>query len=165
MESSARTCRQTKDMEYVRSFIAHPKVYPEVTDDFAPPIEEFMPSEAGIYLILRERSETAREDLGIVALAPWSQVCWELHSALKPSTWWKGKARKATLAAIEWVWKNSECQRIVACVPVLNHRTRLKFPLRLGMVEFGRNKNSFMKGGKLRDQVLFGISRPKVGKP
>jgi hypothetical protein len=29
------------------------------------------------------------------------------------------------------------------------------------MVEFGVNEASLMKGGKLHDQVLYGISKPK----
>jgi RimJ/RimL family protein N-acetyltransferase len=154
------TFERTRDMDVVREIITHPRIWPNVIDDFSPPREEFQPiaSESILYILPKEDERV----LGVICFAMLSHIVFEIHPVLLPETWWEfGKAKEATLGAMDWIWKNTDCQRIVGYVPLLRHRTKLRFPPKLGMVQYGVNPKSFLKGGVLVDQVMFGLSRPE----
>ena len=154
------TFERTHDLEIVGSIITHPRIWPNVIDDFSPPREEFQPSpsEAIYYVLPKEDGRV----LGAICFAMLSNVVYEIHPVLLPETWWAlGKAKEATLGAMNWIWENTKCQRIVGYVPLLSHRTKLRFPPKLGMAQYGVNPKSFLKNGALVDQVMFGVSRPE----
>jgi hypothetical protein len=59
-----------------------------------------------------------------------------------------------------WAWANIQnCRRIVGSVPVTN-RLACQFAERAGFAVYGVNLKSYMKGGRLLDQILFGVSAP-----
>jgi RimJ/RimL family protein N-acetyltransferase len=89
-----------------------------------------------------------------------SPVLWEIHVNFLAPCWWAMKAQPAFVAAIQWAWDNSGCQRIVAAVADSPHRTNLKLPATVGMARYGRNPKCIQRNGQLLDQYLFGISRP-----
>jgi RimJ/RimL family protein N-acetyltransferase len=60
--------------------------------------------------------------------------------------------------AIEWTWSNTEKRRIWGAISADNVRA-IRYAKLCGMKVFGRNEKSFMKNGKLTDQVLLGVSR------
>jgi hypothetical protein len=59
----------------------------------------------------------------------------------------------------EWIWHNTPCRRLITNVPADN-RLAFQFALSAGMEPYGKNEDSFLKGGKLLDQICLGISRP-----
>jgi hypothetical protein len=61
--------------------------------------------------------------------------------------------------ALEWIWRNTPCRRIVTNVPEDN-RLAYRFALSAGMIGYGLNRASFQRGGRLLDQHCLGISRP-----
>jgi hypothetical protein len=153
------TCLRTRNLDLVRSIVTHPKIWPNVIDDYSPPQEAWVPnpSESVCYVLVLDGNEA----LGVVAFLSLSHIIFEIHPLFFPETWWSNRAKAAALASIDWIWKNTDCQRIVGNVPLLKHRTKLRFPAELGMVQHGINVKSFMKNGQLVDQVEFGISRPQ----
>jgi RimJ/RimL family protein N-acetyltransferase len=87
---------------------------------------------------------------------PRNAVCFEVHLGFLPSGW--GLAEKTAKLAIGWIFSNTRCQRVFASIPEYNRLT-LRLAKSAGMEEFGVNKASFLKDGKLRDQILMGLSK------
>ena len=154
------TFTRTTDYSVIRSIITHPKVYPNVSDDFSPKREDFVPIEhPGIWYVLVSDGE---ELLGVFTFIPQNAVCWEVHTCLLPNAWGE-RAKDAGRGVIQWIWDNTPCLRIVTNVPRYN-RLALGFALQSGLKQFGNNSRSYMKKGKLHDQILLGISRASENK-
>lgn len=152
------TIAETRDFVLIKSICADPEIYAAASADGAPPAENFAPCELeGIrYVAVRRDAET----VGIWMLVPHSTVCWEIHTALLKTI----RGKDAVLAAElmkQWVWSSTTCLRLITNVPAFNRRT-IVFCHMVGMEPFGNNGKSFMKDGKLHDQLMFGLSKPGV---
>jgi len=86
-------------------------------------------------------------------------ICWEVHTCLLPCAWGE-RAYIAARALPEWIWRHTPCRRIVTNVPSSN-RLALRFALRAGMTIYGCNKASYLKNGRLCDQLCLGLSKPE----
>lgn len=150
---------RTFDFRLVKSIITLPPIWKDIVDDFSPAPADYYPIESeGIwYILVRD----AGEIIGLFVFEMRSHIVFEIHGLVLPGPWASGKATQAALGAIEWIWRHSSCRRIVAHVPVFAHRTRLRFPPKLGMTWFGTDAESFQRDGKLWDRACFGISKPK----
>jgi RimJ/RimL family protein N-acetyltransferase len=148
------TVARTFDMELVRGIITADEVYRHVSDDGSPSAAEYRPPEnpAVIYLSVEENE---RID-GVFVLMPQNVATVEVHTCFRRELW--GNSVPATLAGIQWVWGNTPFRRIVTNVPIQN-RLAAKLARCSGMELFGLNRASFLKGGRLFDQLMFGISR------
>lgn len=142
------------DSALVRHIITHPDIWRHVTDDSAPSAECYQPPDPTLvhYLIVRDGDEI----LGLFMLHALNSVCWEIHTCLLPWAW-GSRAMEAGCLVSEWVFEHTGCRRIVTNVPVYN-RLALAYAKRAGLVEYGCNPASFLKDGKLHDQILLGIS-------
>lgn len=149
------TFERTRDYALVGEIMRHPRLYDAGADDFAPAREAFQPREdEAIWYVL---AKSAGELLGLFAIAPQNAVCWEIHTRLLPSTW--GKVAGETAAAvIPWVWANTPARRLVTICPGYN-RLAVRFAKRAGLEVYGVNFASWLKNGRLWDQVLLGISK------
>ncbi len=147
----------TRDLDLVKSIMTHVKVWEYISDDGSPPPQEFNPCDSPhvLYLLCYD---------GDILLGMWmfSQVNYvtvEVHTCLLPQHGFH-RSREAAKLAAQWIWDNTQCQRIITNVPRKNRIAR-KFAEAAGLVQFGLNPSSFMKDGMLQDQILLGISRPQ----
>lgn len=135
--------------------MSHPDLYDKGADDFQPAREDFQPrTDAAIWYV------TVHDDgelLGLFALAPQNEICWEIHTRLLPHAWGP-RALEALKTVIEWTWRETPARRIVTTVPAYN-RLAHQFGLRAGFRAYGRNPASWQKHGELYDQILLGISK------
>lgn len=150
------TFERTFDMQLAREVITHPKVWPWISDDGSPARESFVPENhpGNLYLLCFD-GETL---LGLWLFVKRNAVTVEVHTCLLPHHGFH-RGRVAARQAAEWIWANTDVQRIITSVPE-TLRIALRFAQAAGMVEFGRNLKSFLKNGRLWDEVLLGISRP-----
>lgn len=148
---------RTADFDLIRRIITHPEVYRFLVDDFSPEPEDWQPlaSDAVWYIVAREESE----DLGIFILLPERPIYAKMHVCFLPKAW-GDRAGFAAKGIIPWIWQSTEFHRLVGEIPKYNERA-LRFAVLMGAKEIGVNQESFLKDGKLHDQVLFGLSRPK----
>jgi RimJ/RimL family protein N-acetyltransferase len=148
------TFERTKDYALVRQIMVHPKIWPHISDDLAPPASEFQPqrTDAIWYVLAVDECKV----LGMFAFVPQNGVCWDVHTCLLPRAW-GGPALDAARAVAPWIWANTDCRRIITTVPAYN-RLALRLARAAGMREFGVNHRSYLKYGKLHDQVLLGLS-------
>ena len=149
---------RSTDYALIRGIMTHPRVYPHLTDDGSPAAADFEPieSEALYYLVAWDGNEL----LGLWLFVPLNAVCWEVHTALLPHAW-GDRARRAAVVMLQWIWGNTPCRRIVTHVPADN-RLAYDFALAAGMQVFGIDEQSFLKGGRLLDQICLGINRPSI---
>lgn len=145
-------------MELVKEVICHPDVYRHVADDFSPTPDDWAPikDEQIHYLKATENDKL----LGIFVFIPQNTICWEIHPCVLKCAW-GDKAYEAVREAVKWIFKNTNCLKIVATIPCY-----ASFPLRLaqkaGFIKYGVNADSHMRHGILHNQFLYGISRAEV---
>lgn len=147
---------RTFDMTLVREIMTHPKVYPFITDDFSPPVEQFAPLDHPLFWYML--AFDGEELLGMW-LFEQRGVAFQVHTCLLPGYRFQ-RGRQAAREMAEWIWTNSGCQRIWTAVP-RNNRIAVEFARAAGMTQFGVNERSFLKNGILQDQILLGMSRPE----
>jgi RimJ/RimL family protein N-acetyltransferase len=147
---------QARDMEIVRQIVTTPAIFSAASDDGCAPREEFRPPSHCAYAIARAKDGLL---LGCYGLEPRNSVLIEIHTCLLPAAW--GRSVEISTAFLDWLWANSNCMRITTRVPTFN-RLALRLAKSCGMLEFGRDVKSFQKRGMLHDEILLGISRPRV---
>ena len=146
--------KRSFDYPLINSIIKDPNIYPNIIDDYSPPSYEFnTPESNSIYYILLTEGESL---LGLIIFNPQSTILYEFHLCLLPIA--KGKGKICIKEAIVWIWLNTFAIRITISIPITN-KVALKVIKQVGLKEYGINEKSFMKGGILRDQVLFGVSK------
>ena len=149
---------RSTDVSEIKRILAHPRVYKFLHDDFAPAREEWQPIDhtSVIYLACRDEDGAV---IGIYVLNIHSHTVVEIHEGFLPSAW-GAKARRAAIELREWLWKETQFQRIIGKIVASNH-TAIEYAKSAGMEIFGVDRKSFLRGGKLQDQVYVGISRPE----
>lgn len=157
LEATEVRIERTRDIALIRSIITHPKVYPHVADDSAPPPESFDPSEAvahpNVYFLLARGSEL----LGLFMVHQQNGVMYEVHTCLLP--WAYGEtATKAGKALISWVFENTPCEKLITFVPQGNSLA-YHYARRCGLKLEGIVTKSYKKNGRLLDQRLLGVEK------
>jgi RimJ/RimL family protein N-acetyltransferase len=141
------------DEELIRATVTHPKIYPFVIDDGSPSAADYKPPMEGVIYVGAWDSDY----LGLFCLWPQNSVTVECHLCLLPKA--RGpKALEAVQRLVQWVWENTGFLRITGSVPSFNRKV-LALAKRAGFEEFGRNSQSFLRWGKLHDQILMGVSK------
>lgn len=88
---------------------------------------------------------------------PMVSVTYDSHVAVLPKS--RGpQAVESGKQAIEWMWDNSPARKIVANVPE-NRDDVVRYVLRVGFKKEGTMTEAFLKDGKLRDLIMFGINK------
>jgi RimJ/RimL family protein N-acetyltransferase len=161
------TFERSADFNLIHFILTHKRVYPHISDDHSPPAEEYQPIEhpAVWYVIAQDvdpklsqdvDSDEGPDTLGLWMFHPLNGICWEVHTALLPCAW-GDVGLEAARQLPAWIWENTPCRRIVTNVPATN-RLALHFAINAGMRVFGVNPASWLKDGKLCDQICLGIS-------
>lgn len=151
---------RTFDMELVKAVLTHPAIYPHITDDGCPPIDEFEPADHPSFyrLAVYDGEDVA----GLFLFHPANMVCYEGHICLLPAHQ-GGDTRAAAKSALAWMFENTPCQKIMARVPAKNLPARRAVE-RAGMLEEGKLRKSLLKDGVLQDQILYGVEKGETWK-
>ena len=143
-----------QDFKVIRAVLTAPRNWRMSTDDGAPDPSSFQPNEhPDIWYLKASHLEIP---FFLFTFIPQNAVCFEVHIA--STIHGIGESREASRAAFDWMFQNSPARRIVASIPDDNSLV-LKLARDVGMEQYGVNRASFLRGGELRDQVLFGISK------
>jgi hypothetical protein len=149
---------RTHNIDLIRKIVSHPRALPSVSDDASPLPENWTPdTEKDIYLLARDSHGAL---LGLFGLNKQNSVCYHWHVVMLPAGYGES-GRLAAKEFFDWVWKHTECIRLVGEVPKFNHLA-FWFALRVGMKIFAVNPSSYLRFGKLHDMILFGMSRPGI---
>lgn len=140
---------RVSDAGLIRSVMAHPDIWPHIGDDYSGQAEDWMPviHDSIVYLMPDDRG-------ACFMLHPHSVTLWEVHSAVLPA--FRGHSVGYTKAIVKWLSENTQCRHLMTLIPQGNFRAR-RLAEAAGMVQEGLFPRSFMKGGELIDQAVFGM--------
>lgn len=146
--------QRTRDLALVAAIMRHPRLYPHLSSDFAPPAEQFWPNPSPEmhYMIAYDG-----EALGLYTAHPiMSPITWEVHHAILPAHW--RRTHEIAAAFETWLWSETPCQTAVGFTPTCNRlavRYAEKHMERSGVIPKG-----YLKAGKLHDIVIFIKNKP-----
>ncbi len=147
---------ETLDADAIKRIVTDPAVYPMVTEDDSPSIEEYEPPMADCVTYLLVEDDGMQ---GVFALIKKSSAVVELHTCLLPCC--RGKrALEAVKLMIDHVWANTKFTRIVTAVAEFN-KPAILFALKSGFERYGLNPKSYVKHDALWDTVMLGLTRPE----
>jgi RimJ/RimL family protein N-acetyltransferase len=149
---------RTWDVDFVYSVMTHPRIWPSISDDYAPAPHDFRPNMHALIYYLAPEHEGQR--VGVFMYHPHSTILFEVHTCVLPQYWGK-PAVAAARAGLVWMIENTACRKVITHVPETNSRA-LRFAVRVGMIEEGKNRASYAKDGALIDQHLLGITREEI---
>jgi RimJ/RimL family protein N-acetyltransferase len=138
--------------------MVHPKVWPHISDDGSPPVDKFWPpvGEPIVYLAAFEGTELG----GVWIYHPHNLATYEVHTCCLPE-WWGPRALEAARRTLIWITEHTPCRKVITHVPVTN-RAAYRFACKVGMIDEGLNRASFLKNGVLIDQHLLGITEDEI---
>ncbi|WP_313632566.1 GNAT family N-acetyltransferase [Massilia timonae] len=138
-------------MQLVAEILSHPAIWPHIHEDGT---DEAAPHDLdGFHWLLVSDGAPA----GVFLAHPRSAACYEVHTCLLPRIWGAGAARAAQLL-LEHLFQVVGCEKVVTNVPTYN-RPALRFAKASGMQVEGNNRSSFLRNGRLEDQIMLGITR------
>ena len=140
------------DKEWINKIFHADGVFDYISDDFSEKNDI-----AGVFL---EHGIILNPEPGVVfTLHKVNSITREIHVAATPES--RGKrAISAGKKVLKWIFENTDCLKLISFIPTANRHTIL-YALKNGFIKEGINEKSLMKGGKLIDQVLVGLTREK----
>jgi len=143
---------RTFDKDIIDSVLKHPAIKSFIEDDQCQDIE--YPLIDPIYYLAAWEDDTIA---GMFVIFGINGVTADAHSSVLPGFYGE-KAREAGRAAINWVFTNTDFLKINGSTPVCNPRA-IRYAEDIGFSREGLNKKSYMRHGKLYDQIYFGVER------
>lgn len=140
---------RTRDMALVASILAHPAIWPHISDDGC--TEPDPQDNDALHWMLVSDGEPA----GVFMLHQHNAACWEVHTCLLPRAWGQPAAQAAQLL-LAYAF-GIGARKVITHVPSYN-RLALRFAKAAGMTQEGVNRASFAKNGELLDQIMLGIT-------
>lgn len=107
-----------------------------------------------LYYLLAIEGE---EILGLIVFHQQNPGCYQGHVNYRPM-YWGHKLEKYTKEAIEWMFVNTDCEKIFAFVPDRYPEVK-KHSIAAGMKVEGTLEQSYRVGEKVYSQSLMGISK------
>ncbi|MDH3981272.1 MAG: GNAT family N-acetyltransferase [Kiritimatiellaceae bacterium] len=147
------------DYDLIERIMAHPAIYPDITDDGSPEPEDFnAASGENIYYLIVRRDDN--EAVGLFFVHPHNAILYEIHTCLLPTC--RGEcADKAAQLVLDWIFEHITCEKLITHVPAFN-KPAYSYAKRAGLVKEGVNRSSFLKDGQLYDLLLMGITRGEL---
>jgi RimJ/RimL family protein N-acetyltransferase len=154
LPAKAITVERTFDFALVKSYITHPRVYGHVSDDSCVPADRFEPCQldAVIYALIKFDGEP----VGVFMFVTENAVTAQVHTCLSPDAW--GRSAEAARAAAAWLFASTQFLRINTQIPVCNKLAE-RLAQKAGMTQYGLCPKSFLKGGRVWDIALYGMSK------
>ena len=138
---------RTEDVDFIRSVITHPRIWPWVSEDGQQP-EDYEPLIHPLVHYLRSGDD------GVVEFRAMGVAIYQGHVAMLPGVRSDDFAR----AAVQWMWDNTSAQKLYCQVPARN-RHAVAYVRRAGFAPEGRLTDAYLKNGKLHDLIVMGVSK------
>lgn len=150
------TISRSRDYSLLWRIATSPRIYRMTSDDRSPaPLRwRIQEREDCIYLL----AKAGNQILGFCAFYPVNGATYETHVCFLEEAYGQ-KALAAFKTMLWWIWENTRAARIVGSVPDFNELA-IAFAKRAGFEVYGVNHKSFLKDGRLRNQICMGISKP-----
>ena len=151
------TIEKTEDMDIVKQIMTHPKIYPNISDDYSVSADKFVPPEnKNIWYLLVKNDGVS---VGLFLGVPKNSVCMEVHHYLLPELWGK-QTLKAAQMALNYLWEHSMCQCVIGFTPLYN-KLAVRYAIGVGFTLLGNLPSSYLKNNELWAQAIFYMERPE----
>lgn len=144
--------RVTDDLDLATQLMTHPAIWPDLTNDDAPSLDEFRAPGCFLYLVALDP-----EPIGLFGLRALDTETVSMHVAILPSHRGAGTNR-AVHMALSWIWANSAAERVVVRFEEWNVKARAAAK-RAGFRECGREIGAVRKRGRLVDLIEMEMRR------
>jgi len=146
--------KRTFDAELVRSIIGNKELHKRAGKHI--PVEAYDPeTQKEMYYLSVEKEG---EVIGVIIFHIFNHaICYQGHVNYLPEHWGSGLA-KYTREAIQWMFDNTECLKVIALAPD-SYPEVLKHAGKSGLVTEGYLRKSIMVNGKLDGQTILGIEK------
>jgi hypothetical protein len=145
--------RRTFNAQIINSILNDPKVRRWIGDDSTKGREVNYPiNDQIIYL-------TDKTNSVLFVFVPVNSYTLDGHTAVLPNAY-GDQALKSGKIAIDWIFSNTDYQKIVGATPSLNHLAR-RYNESLGFEREGVCTKSIQINGVLMDRIYYGLEREK----
>jgi len=139
-------CTNEKDISRI---VNHPKVWDMVSDDLSQKPYVSVMNDSIIYL-------TNKHKTGLIRIDPFNGITGQVHTTALPELW--GKAVGFVKESTIWLFDNTRYMKVITFIPTYN-KLAIKLAIKSGMEQEGCIKKSFLKGWKLHDQLIYGLTK------
>lgn len=139
--------------QLIRGVFSHPELIKRVSEGY--PVEVHDPDKYRqlYYLVAHKKNEV----LGVVIFHKQSNICYQGHVNYLPM-YWKDSLHKYTKEAINWMFNNAGCEKIIGYCPDYYPEIKLH-ARRAGMEQEGYVTNSVKINNELYGESIMGISK------
>ncbi|WP_372857613.1 DUF2824 family protein [Pseudoalteromonas sp.] len=147
---------RTKDAKKIKSILSIDGLWETISDDNATKDNFIIDADKDCYLLVKD------DDLvvGCFKVEAVNSCCIIAHINIIPK-YRKKYSKLAGLAFYNWVVSNDFIKKVTVNIPVLYENVK-KYCLAFGFKEEGLNRESILKGGKMADQWIMGITREEI---
>lgn len=142
------------DADFMRTVYGSEGMWAAISDDNTPALDEM-----DLSIIIKNPAVFVLipDNIGTFVFHPHNSVMYEMHSAVLPECRGRQSLEGARLAGM-WMFENTPCQKIITLVPQGNVRADV-LARKGGMTREGTLTKSFLRGGRLIDQHIYGITK------
>jgi len=145
--------RVLDDSQLIIDTLNNERIYKAITDDFSPKKLEQIEFSPRVFFL---GAYYDNDYCGLFVFDIHNVILYEVHTCLLPKVW--GVSVEFTLAVREWIFTNTDCQRIITNVPESN-KLALRLAKNSGFTQYGFNPSSIQKDNVLLGQYLLGVSK------
>lgn len=147
------TFSRTTDMRAVRELLTEARSWRRMTDDAAPSPESFQPAPRDrlVYVLCHRGAQVVAL---FVLVSNFHEA--EVHFCFSPEVW--GRTKEIGRAFLDWVWRETSLNRLVAPCPAHN-RLALKLAKACGFTEIATERDAVQKNDRLYDRIILERSR------
>ena len=98
------------------------------------------------------------EVIGVYYVHRVNHITWQIHTHVRKKHWGSGKTVPHAKAIVEFVFNETGAHKLIATIPESAPQV-LDYAKHTGFIEEGRRTSSYMKDGKIYDEILLGITR------
>lgn len=138
------------DTDRINQLMKHDLIWPHISCDRC--IKDDFQAPYGIYLGAFDDDINA----GFFLVQPVNSVTVEIHTVIDPKFW--GCSEVFAKEVISWIFSETGIMKIITFIPEYNIKAK-RLAEKAGMKNEGLVKSSYLKGGVLHDQLLYGIGK------
>ena len=146
--------RQTTESFLIKKILTDTELYKLISEDIGELSSDIDFSLLPNFYFLEAIKDD--ETIGIYVGHYFNNTTLQGHINILPSHW--GDNVEVTGLCIEWVWNNTDYQKIIGFIPE-DASVVIAHAISAGFSEEGRLKNSVVFNGNLQDQVIVGINK------
>ena len=154
--SLSLTLNRTKNKFAIKDILSNEDLFKCISDDHSNINDFDIDIESDHWLLL----STEDELIGCYKVETRNSSHIEVHTNILPKHR-KKYSKEAGLLLYEWILSYERIMKLTVTIPVIFNNVR-DYCLHFGLSDEGLNKSSIMKGGKLLDQWVMGITREKI---